>query len=316
MWRRRHMPQISVIVPVYKVEPYLHKCVDSILAQTFTDFELILVDDGSPDNCGKICDEYAEKDDRIIVIHQENGGLSAARNAGLDWVFANSNSEWIAFVDSDDYVADNYLELLYEAAKVNNADLAMCGFVYADSKGKIIDNTIHFEIKEYNRNESFKLLIDKWATAIACNKLYKKDLLEKIRYPEKKIHEDEFVIHHLLYNKKKLVTVSEQPYYYFQREDGIAHSENFSDCLDGFEALFDRYCFCKEKRLPFEKGVLENQFNKICNKKPLKSERTRFLIISKEYYKVLLTYEVKTQIKKKIRFFINVLKVEKQLRQK
>ena len=98
------MPQISVIVPVYKVEPYLRRCVDSILGQTFTDFELILVDDGSPDNCPAICDEYARKDTRVHVIHQENGGLSAARNAGIDWAFANSDSQWLTSVDSDEWV--------------------------------------------------------------------------------------------------------------------------------------------------------------------------------------------------------------------
>ena len=103
------MPIISVIVSVYKVEPYIRQCVDSILAQTFTDFELILVDDGSPDNCGAICDEYAAQDCRVRVIHQENGGLSAARNAGIDWAFANSDSQWLAFVDSDDWVHPDYL---------------------------------------------------------------------------------------------------------------------------------------------------------------------------------------------------------------
>ena len=96
------MPGISVIVPVYKVENFLHRCVDSILAQTFTDFELILVDDGSPDGCGEICDAYAREDSRIHVIHQKNGGLSAARNTGIDWVLENSDSRWLAFVDSDD----------------------------------------------------------------------------------------------------------------------------------------------------------------------------------------------------------------------
>ena len=105
---------ISVIVPVYKVEKYLSRCIDSILAQTYTDFELILVDDGSPDNCGKICDGYAEKDNRV-VIHQGNGGISAARNAGIDWAFENSDSEWIAFIDSDDWVHPLYLECLYNA---------------------------------------------------------------------------------------------------------------------------------------------------------------------------------------------------------
>ena len=109
------MPKISVIVPIYNVEKYLRRCVDSILNQTFSDFELILVDDGSPDNCGKICDEYAVKDRRIVVIHQKNGGLSTARNAGIDWAFVNSNSQYLSFIDRDDWVHPDFLEFLYRA---------------------------------------------------------------------------------------------------------------------------------------------------------------------------------------------------------
>jgi glycosyltransferase involved in cell wall biosynthesis len=116
------MPAISVIVPVYKVEKYIHRCVDSILGQTFTDFELILVDDGSPDSCGAICDEYAAKDSRV-VIHQENGGLSAARNAGIEWSFDHSNSGWMTFIDSDDWVHPQYLELLHRACLENGTAL-------------------------------------------------------------------------------------------------------------------------------------------------------------------------------------------------
>lgn len=110
------MPTISVIVPVYKVEPYLNRCVDSILRQTYQDFELILVDDGSPDRCGEICDEYARQDSRIHVIHKENGGLSDARNAGIDWVEANSDSRWLIFADSDDWVHPELLARLLDAA--------------------------------------------------------------------------------------------------------------------------------------------------------------------------------------------------------
>ena len=120
------MPTISVIVPVYKVEKYIHRCVDSILNQTFSDFELILVDDGSPDNCGAICDEYAAKDSRVVVIHQENGGLSAARNAGIDWAFANSDSQWLSFIDSDDWVHPEYLQKLLDTAVNNSAEVAFC----------------------------------------------------------------------------------------------------------------------------------------------------------------------------------------------
>ena len=119
------MAKISVIVPVYNVEKYIHKCLDSILKQTFTDFELILVDDGSPDNCGNICDEYAKKDNRIFVVHKKNGGLSAARNSGIDWAFQNSDSEFITFIDSDDTIAENYLEKFMNAMD-NNADIVSC----------------------------------------------------------------------------------------------------------------------------------------------------------------------------------------------
>ena len=128
------MAQISVIVPVYKVEPYLRRCVDSILAQTFTDFELILVDDGSPDNCGAICEEYEKKDSRVHVIHQENEGLSAARNAGIEWVFANSNSEWLNFVDSDDWVHPQMLERLYHAVLEHNVKVSICGYEETDGE--------------------------------------------------------------------------------------------------------------------------------------------------------------------------------------
>jgi len=122
------MANISVIVPVYKVEAFLSRCVESILAQTYRDFELILVDDGSPDGCGVLCDGYARRDSRVHVIHQENGGLSAARNTGIDWVFANSVSRWIAFVDSDDWVHPDFLKVLYETAEKTACKLSVCDY--------------------------------------------------------------------------------------------------------------------------------------------------------------------------------------------
>lgn len=125
-------PIISIIVPVYKVENYLQKCIDSILAQTFRDFELILVDDGSPDRCPELCDAAAEKDSRIRVIHQKNGGLSAARNAGLD----AARGGWIAFVDSDDAIEPEMYEALHDSAVKENADVAVCNFQLLDETGK------------------------------------------------------------------------------------------------------------------------------------------------------------------------------------
>ena len=122
--------EISVIVPVYKVEKYLKQCVDSILNQTFPDFEVLLIDDGSPDSCPAMCDDYARKDPRIRVFHKENGGLSSARNKGIE----ESRGNWLCFVDSDDYLAENMLENLYTAATTNTADMAVCDFVKVDEE--------------------------------------------------------------------------------------------------------------------------------------------------------------------------------------
>ena len=121
-------PLISVILPIYKVEEYLDRCVQSIVNQTYTNLEIILVDDGSPDNCPAICDEYAQQDSRIRVIHKENGGLSSARNAGIDWAFENSNSQWLTFIDSDDWIHPQYLELLPSAVTDNNTDIGSCEY--------------------------------------------------------------------------------------------------------------------------------------------------------------------------------------------
>lgn len=126
------MPIISVIVPVYNVEKYLPRCIDSILAQTFTDFELILVDDGSPDNCGAICDEYAAKDKRVRVIHKSNGGVSSARNAGLD----AASGEYVTFVDSDDYIAEDRLKQMHSSIFESKADIAVAGFRFVDEIGR------------------------------------------------------------------------------------------------------------------------------------------------------------------------------------
>ena len=124
------MPEVSVIIPVYKVEKYIHKCIDSVLNQTFRDIQVILVDDGSPDNCGHICDEYSKADKRVSVVHKENGGLSDARNAGMKYAEGN----YILFVDSDDYIEHDMIEYMYSRIKDSDADMATCGIyeVYSD----------------------------------------------------------------------------------------------------------------------------------------------------------------------------------------
>lgn len=236
------MPEISVIVPVYKVEAYLHRCVDSILAQTFSDFELILVDDGSPDNCPEICDKYAEKDNRIKVIHQKNGGLSAARNAGIDWVFANSDSDYFAFIDSDDWVHPRYLELLHKAIKKYNTAVSMCRLERTDEY-----------IDKYNENVLEPILmntedayIDEPIAAVAYNKLYKRECFNEIRYPLGKIHEDEFTTYKILFAYKSIAVIQDTLYFYFTNPNGIMRTKWSPKRLHAIEAVEEQIKFFKE----------------------------------------------------------------------
>ena len=235
------MPKISVIVPVYKVEPYLHRCVDSILAQTFTDFELILVDDGSPDNCGKICDEYAEKEARVHVIHQENGGLSAARNAGIDWAFANSSSEWLSFVDSDDWVNSKFLSELYAAANNTGSRVSSCTFIRATEFREYAIEPVALEVLQW---DSYYLK-DPVNGAVAWNKLYEKRLFEKMRYPVGKIHEDEFLTYKVLCQAEKVANILYPLYYYYQNAESIIKRPFSLKRLDGIEALNEQRAFFK-----------------------------------------------------------------------
>ncbi len=205
--------KLSIIVPIYNVEQYLHKCIDSILAQTFTDFELILVDDGSTDRCPQICDEYAKKDSRIKVIHKENGGLSDARNAGIDI----AQGDYLGFVDSDDYIHEQMYEKLYELATKHSAEIACCSIqdIYRDGKfgaknpraGEIIEISPSYIIENFNTASQLTLLS-------SCNKIFDKRLFQDIRYPKGKIYEDAYIFLDLIDQTTKIVRTYEQYYYY------------------------------------------------------------------------------------------------------
>lgn len=242
------MPHISVIVPVYNVEKYLHRCVDSILAQTFSDFELILVDDGSTDNCGKICDEYAKKDNRIHVIHKDNGGLSDARNAGIDWAFANSDSEWITFIDSDDWIHPKYLEALYKAAEETGCKISISGYEETTGNSPVVEEnsllgvTVNTEdfFCEHNVN-----------AVIACAKLYKKVLFKEIRYPIGKLHEDEFTTYKVLFKNDTCAFIDQPLYYYFYNIESIMKSKWTPKRLDAIEALYSRMGFFQKHHFLF-----------------------------------------------------------------
>lgn len=240
------MPQISVIVPVYKVEKYIHRCVDSILGQTYADFELILVDDGSPDNCGAICDEYAAKDSRVVVIHQENGGVSAARNAGLDWAFENSDSQWIAFIDSDDWVHPQFLKLMYHSATANKVTLACCEFVRTagGTQNAALDKV---KISLQHPHDIYIYPDGRGEGAFAWRYLYHRSIFEGIRYPVGKLWEDIATTPKAIFRAKQLAVVHAPLYFYFSNPDGISKREWIPRNLNCLEALEFNISFFLEK---------------------------------------------------------------------
>jgi len=237
---------ISIIIPIFKVEKYLRKCIDSIINQTYRNLEIILVDDGSPDKCPDICDEYAKLDSRIKVIHKKNGGLSSARNAGLDI----ATGEYIAFVDSDDFVDyDMYENMLYRIKK-ENADIAICNFDNVDEYLCSIDelNSIS-PIKDniYNKLQLFEYLgqPNYWYWVVAWNKLYKKDIFKELRFKSNVLHEDEFIIHHLLGKINKIVGTEKRHYHYLRRKDSIiGNNESRESIINTIEAFIDRLNYC------------------------------------------------------------------------
>ncbi len=241
------MAEISVIVPVYNVEKYLHRCIDSILVQSFSGFELILVDDGSPDSCGEICDQYAKDDNRIVVIHQKNGGLSAARNAGIDWAFNNSNSKWITFIDSDDWVVSKYLEVLLNAVKTKKVDISVG--LYQETHGKGWNEPTKYSSTIWNTKDFY--MVNQVNSIVAVGKLYRKDCFKTIRFPIGKIHEDEFTTYKLLFMYKKIAVINEVVYAYFQNENGIMAKETsligYRGILDGIDAIREQIEFFYKK---------------------------------------------------------------------
>lgn len=210
------MPLVSVIVPVYKVEPYLHRCVDSILIQTYANLEIILVDDGSPDNCGQICDEYARKDKRIKVIHKKNGGQSEARNVGLDM----AKGEYVTFVDSDDWIHNQYIEILYNDIIQANADVSMCTFVRISAMYSNDKKIATHKVEVLNKEQAIeRTLYQKKLDSSPWDKLYKRNLFDGLRFTVGRIYEDLEIIYQIYDRATILTYTTEALYYYFYRED-------------------------------------------------------------------------------------------------
>lgn len=235
---------ISVIVPIYKTEKYLEQCVTSIQNQTYNNIEIILVDDGSPDQCPEICDRIAKEDSRIVVIHKANGGLSDARNCGLDI----ARGKWIFFVDSDDMIHKETLNIMYESVLANNADMAVCQYERVKSFPKTDKEIDGENIISISNMDMLRMLCncENEDCVIAWNKLTKKSIWDALRFPVGRIHEDEYVAAEVIYRAKKISYVKEQLYYYLQREDSITGAISLKGYFDAIAAFQERTLFFKD----------------------------------------------------------------------
>lgn len=243
--------KISVIVPVYKVEKYLNRCVQSIAAQTYENLEIILVDDGSPDNCGALCDEWAQKDSRIKVVHKENGGLSSARNAGV----AVATGAYVGFVDSDDYIHPQMYEKLYEALVENGADISICGCDYVDEETDVPDLNMRtrspLKKEVLTREQAYRIISDikdGYAFYVtAWNKLYPRRFFDVLQFKEGFIHEDEFFVHYLFGCCSRIATIPDELYMYVQRSGSITKTKVTIRSLHGVYSYYDRYQFFRAR---------------------------------------------------------------------
>lgn len=239
---------ISIIVPVYKVEQFLHRCVESIQKQTYQNLEIILVDDGSPDNCPQICDQFAKVDHRIKVIHKINGGLSDARNAGI----AVATGEYYCFVDSDDYIQPTMIENMLKVIKDKEIKLVIANIKTITEDGIRVVDKANSPIHKgtYTAQELLPKLYQElgWYYIVVWNKLYHRSLFEQIKFPIGKIHEDEYIIAQIMWEAQKIACISSEEYIYiYQRKGGIMSTRQVQSQFDWLEALFLRFEFCKSK---------------------------------------------------------------------
>lgn len=239
------MKKLSVIVPVYKVEPYIHKCVDSILNQTYTNLEVILVDDGSPDDCGKICEEYASKDKRVKVIHKKNGGQADARNFGIE----AANGEIIGFVDSDDYIEANMYQEMIDYMWLNNLDI-VCADTNQVKGDKKKFKPRYQKNYIWNKKEALCEILNGNLDNAAWNKIYKREVIANIRFPKGRVYEDVATIYKFIYNADKVGYLS-KPYYYYVKRKGstISTSFNSKSRYDCFVGYIERLDFAEKHKL-------------------------------------------------------------------
>lgn len=288
------MATISILVPVYNVEKYLERCIDSILKQSFQDFDLLLVNDGSTDKSGEICDKYKKLDNRVHIIHKKNEGVAEARNICIKWALKNSDSEWITFIDSDDWVHRDYLKLLYNAAQEGNTEISCCNYIRTGD-GKNIPTIGIVQSMSAITPENL-CVKNGMSLGVVWGKLYKKFLWNDIVFPYGKIHEDEFVIFKVLYNVNLITYVDEQLYYYFYNADSITSDTYTVKHLVLLDALEQGIKFFDDNN--YEKALLQklryyfvvlNNFHKAFSKQATKYSK-QLLLIRKKMRRSLRKY--------------------------
>ncbi len=305
---------ISIIIPIYKVEKYLDRCIKSVVNQTYKNLEIILVDDGSPDSCPNICDKWKIKDNRIIVIHKENGGLSDARNAGLEI----ATGKYIGFVDSDDFIFEYFVEVLYRNLVNTHSDIIQCSYLTVDDnyleKEKLISANIN--IKTFDTKNALKLLIEgKMLNQVVWNKLYKKELFQEIHFEYDKLNEDDFFTYQVFAKCNKITYIDLPLYYYQIRNESIMKKRYSIKRLDGLEARFLRYEFLKENYYELSSLEKKNLLFFIVYSYQMvltieeKSERIKAEKIVKDYFKKVINDHISMNINFNERIWITIMKV-------
>ena len=237
------MYQISIIVPVFNVENYLVRCLDSILNQIFTEFKVLLINDGSTDKSGVICDNYAKKDSRISVIHKENGGAATARNIGIEWALKDSESQWITFIDSDDWIHPFFLEFLYKAACESNTFFSICEYVKTSSGIKNVDSCLSWSIMD--TEDVF--VNNREGVVVPWGKLFRKSDFQSVRFPTVPICEDEFATYKAFFLHQKVSYIKVPLYYYFTNHNSVMNSKWNLNRLYSLEAFKEQMKFFKKQ---------------------------------------------------------------------
>ena len=228
--------KVSVIVPIYKVEPYIKKCIESVISQTYENLEIILVDDGSPDSCGIICDEYAQQDTRIRVIHQANKGLAGARNAGLRVAIG----DYIGWVDADDWIEPDMYEYLVENIQRYNSDIAVCGHMEHGRSG--VTHCGWENVEVLDTEDALELLLrNRTLQNYVWDKLWRRELFDEIEFPEGRTFEDIAVLHRLFVKAQRVVCLPEEKYNYFLRTGSIVSDRTLGNRLNHYIAAKNRY---------------------------------------------------------------------------